>query len=106
MSREIVIFFFAISAVPLATFIWDIIWGLLCRHWRETMKGIEASWKRAVVVAIVMVLSLYWLHNDDINTKREVEQRNTELIRVIEQNTEVLKLLKAQLEAQNDTAKK
>ena len=91
MPREIAIFIFALAAVPLAFFIWEIIWGLLARHWREVMNGIKASGKRATIVFIIAFFALLWLYNDDVNTNNEMEERNLELIKAINQaNTELI----------------
>jgi len=91
MFTEVALFIFALSAVPVSIFVWDIIWGLLAHQRGAVMQGVRTSWKRAIVATVIAVSALFWLHTIESNTQEQIEQRNTELIETITNTNSELK---------------
>ena len=65
MYREILLLLFALSAVPLALFFWDIFKGMLSQQWSSVVNGFVSSWQGLVPAVILVVITLFLLHKHD-----------------------------------------
>lgn len=79
MYREILLLFFALSAVPLAIFLWDIFKGMLSQQWSSVVNGFVNSWQGLVPAVLVMIVALFLLCKHDRKDSSAEDRRFSDL---------------------------